>query len=54
MHKDKDDMHHEPSFRSREMTAYDHSLLDGDMFLQVCLIYFTLMIFLVNNFKNNT
>ncbi|XP_077290277.1 uncharacterized protein LOC143914060 [Arctopsyche grandis] len=36
MHKDKEDgmLQHESSFRSREMTAYDHSLLDGDMFLQ--------------------
>lgn len=32
MHKDKED----PHYRSRgELTAYDHTPLDGDMFLQV-------------------
>jgi hypothetical protein len=49
MHKEKEDaggggvsggpgnlVHHEPHFRNRDLTtAYDHSLLDGDMFLQV-------------------
>lgn len=31
MHKDKDDGMH----RSRDLTAFDHTLLDGEMFLQV-------------------
>ncbi|XP_063234069.1 aryl hydrocarbon receptor isoform X2 [Bacillus rossius redtenbacheri] len=35
MHKDKEDgLHHDSQFRNRDLTAYDHSLLDGDMFLQ--------------------
>ncbi|KAK7791719.1 hypothetical protein R5R35_000293 [Gryllus longicercus] len=36
MHKDKEDgLHHEPgAFRNRELAAYDHALLDGEMFLQ--------------------
>jgi len=38
MHKDKEDgMHHESQFRNRDLTTYDHTLLDGEMFLQVCL-----------------
>jgi hypothetical protein len=36
MHRDKEDgLHGDPSFRSRDLTALDHSVLDGDMFLQV-------------------
>jgi hypothetical protein len=36
MHKDKEDgMHHETQFRNRDLTTYDHTLLDGEMFLQV-------------------
>ncbi|XP_067013503.2 aryl hydrocarbon receptor protein 1 [Anabrus simplex] len=35
MHKDKEDgLHHESQFRNRDLTTYDHSLLDGEMFLQ--------------------
>ncbi|CAB3368549.1 Hypothetical predicted protein [Cloeon dipterum] len=35
MHRDKEDgLHGDPSFRSRDLTALDHSVLDGDMFLQ--------------------
>jgi hypothetical protein len=38
MHKDKEDgMHHDSQFRNRDLTTYDHTLLDGEMFLQVCL-----------------
>lgn len=33
MHKDKDDGMH----RSRDLTAFDHTLLDGEMFLQVII-----------------
>jgi hypothetical protein len=37
MHKDKEDgMHHDSQFRNRDLTTYDHTLLDGEMFLQVC------------------
>jgi hypothetical protein len=37
MHKDKEDgLHHEAQFRNRDLTTYDHTLLDGEMFLQVC------------------
>jgi hypothetical protein len=40
MHKDKEDgMHHDSQFRNRDLTTYDHTLLDGEMFLQVCLIF---------------
>lgn len=42
MHKDKDEngilphIHsHEVSYRSRELGSFEHSLLEGDMFLQV-------------------
>lgn len=36
MHKDKEDgMHHDSQFRNRDLTTYDHTLLDGEMFLQV-------------------
>jgi hypothetical protein len=38
MHRDKEDGLHDPGFRSRDLTALDHSVLDGDMFLQVRLI----------------
>ncbi|XP_069695320.1 aryl hydrocarbon receptor protein 1 isoform X2 [Periplaneta americana] len=35
MHKDKEDgMHHDSQFRNRDLTTYDHTLLDGEMFLQ--------------------
>lgn len=43
MHKDKEEngmlshMHHHDSYRSRELGAFEHGLLDGDMFLQVNL-----------------
>lgn len=33
--KDKDDLHHDHQYRHRELTTLDHTLLDGDMFLQV-------------------
>jgi hypothetical protein len=37
MHKEKEDgMHHDSQFRNRDLTTYDHTLLDGEMFLQVC------------------
>lgn len=38
MHKEKDDgggLH-----RSRDLTAFDHTPLDGEMFLQVCIIQY--------------
>jgi hypothetical protein len=39
MHKDKEDgLHHEAQFRNRDLTTYDHTLLDGEMFLQVCTV----------------
>jgi hypothetical protein len=39
MHKDKEDgLHHEAQFRNRDLTTYDHTLLDGEMFLQVCAV----------------
>lgn len=48
MHKDKDEngmlshMHTHDTFRNREMGSFEHGLLDGDMFLQVCISYLTL------------
>lgn len=41
MHKDKEEngllshMHHHDTYRSRELSAIEHSLADGDTFLQV-------------------
>lgn len=32
--KDKEE-HHEHQYRHRDLAALDHTLLDGDMFLQV-------------------
>jgi hypothetical protein len=41
MHKDKEDgMHHDSQFRNRDLTTYDHTLLDGEMFLQVSLKFY--------------
>jgi len=38
MHKDKEDgIHHDSQFRNPDLTTYDHTLLDGEMFLQVSL-----------------
>jgi hypothetical protein len=40
MHKEKE----ESQYRSRgDLSVYDHSLLDGDMFLQVILILISLI-----------
>lgn len=42
MHKEKDEngmlshIHSHEAYRSRELGILEHSLLDGDMFLQVC------------------
>lgn len=48
MHKEKEEngllshMHHHDAYRSRELSAFEHSQSDGDMFLQVsALIVFT-------------
>lgn len=41
MHKEKEEngllshMHHHDAYRSRELSAFEHSQSDGDMFLQV-------------------
>lgn len=41
MHKEKDEngmlshLHHHDAYRSRELGAFEHGLLEGDMFLQV-------------------
>lgn len=50
MHKEKEEngllshMHHHDAYRSRELSAFEHSLSDGDMFLQVsALIVFALL-----------
>lgn len=43
MHKDKEEngllshMHHHDTYRSRELSAIEHSLADGDTFLQVSI-----------------
>lgn len=44
MHKDKDEngmlshIHSHDAYRSRELGILEHSLLDGDMFLQVNIL----------------
>lgn len=64
MHKEKDEngmlshLHHHDTYRSRELGAFEHALLDGDMFLQVstsfitdcfnCDFFISCRIFLVN------
>lgn len=41
MHKEKEEngilshLHHHDGYRSRDLSSFEHSLLDGDMFLQV-------------------
>lgn len=46
MHKEKEEnsilshIHTHDGYRSREIGAFEHSLLDGDMFLQVSVCIF--------------
>lgn len=63
MHKEKDEngmlshIHHHDAYRSRELGAFEHGLLEGDMFLQVskknsasssCLFFHNLILRLYN------
>lgn len=53
MHKEKEEngllshMHHHDAYRSRELSAFEHSQSDGDMFLQVSalIVYISCFIF---------
>lgn len=46
MHKEKEEngllshIHHHDAYRSRELHTFEHSLSDGDMFLQVSILIF--------------
>lgn len=65
MHKEKDEngmlshLHHHDAYRSRELGAFEHGLLEGDMFLQVskninnyasssCVFFYNLILRLYN------
>lgn len=56
MHKEKDEngllshMHHHDAYRSRELNAFEHSLSDGDMFLQVSATLFSCYAFISSSF----
>ena len=51
MHKEKEEngllshMHHHDAYRSRELSAFEHSLSDGDMFLQVSALIVSVSVF---------